>query len=201
VLPATARLRHRDDFTRVVRTGRRVGRGALVVHVAGAGIGRGAAVPSRAVVTSPAGVPFADTGRAGSAAGLPVLPYTPALSSDGSPVSGTAAVTGPAVDGQSPAPAPVGLEAGGDASPASGRTPRAGFVVSKAVGPAVTRNLVTRRLRHLVRERLDQLPGGVDLVVRALPAAATRSYEGLAADLDAALTKATARPERVAAIP
>src|SRR3954468_21017991 len=31
--------------------------------------------------------------------------------------------------------------------------PRVGLVVSKAVGPAVTRNLVKRRLRHLVRER------------------------------------------------
>lgn len=62
-----------------------------------------------------------------------------------------------------------------------------GFVVSKAVGPAVTRNLVKRRLRHLARERLASLPGSVTLVVRALPVSSTASYTELAADFDAAL--------------
>jgi ribonuclease P protein component len=137
MLPAAARLRHRDDFTRVVKNGRRVGRGALVVHVAGAGIGR--------------------------------------------------------TQSATPLPDP------GDISPASGRPARAGFVVSRAVGPAVTRNLVTRRLRHLVRERLSLLPIGADVVVRALPAAADRPYEELAADFDAALAKVLARSERVSA--
>lgn len=33
------------------------------------------------------------------------------------------------------------------------KTTQVGFVVSKAVGPAVTRNLVKRRLRHLTRAR------------------------------------------------
>ncbi|WP_200212054.1 ribonuclease P protein component [Micromonospora coerulea] len=67
---------------------------------------------------------------------------------------------------------------------------RAGFVVSKAVGNAVVRNTVRRRLRHLVRERLDQLPAGSTLVVRALPAAAEASYARLGADLDAAIAAA-----------
>lgn len=68
--------------------------------------------------------------------------------------------------------------------------PRVGFAVGRAVGPAVTRNLVKRRLRHLVRERLDRLPPASRLVVRAQPAAATRSYAELAADLDRALERA-----------
>ncbi|WP_083976844.1 ribonuclease P protein component [Kitasatospora azatica] len=66
---------------------------------------------------------------------------------------------------------------------------RAGFVVSKAVGPAVVRNLVKRRLRHLVRERLSRLPAGSLIVVRALPPAGTASYPDLAHDLDAALKR------------
>ncbi|MFE0459931.1 ribonuclease P protein component [Kitasatospora sp. NPDC058965] len=66
---------------------------------------------------------------------------------------------------------------------------RAGFVVSKAVGPAVVRNLVKRRLRHLVRERLTRLPAGSLIVVRALPDAANASYSDLAHDLDAALKR------------
>ncbi|MEV4480117.1 ribonuclease P protein component [Micromonospora coxensis] len=69
---------------------------------------------------------------------------------------------------------------------------RAGFVVSKAVGPAVVRNKVRRRLRHLVRERLTALPEGTTLVVRALPAAAEASYQRLGTDLDAAIAAARA---------
>jgi ribonuclease P protein component len=64
---------------------------------------------------------------------------------------------------------------------------RAGFVVSKAVGTAVTRNRVKRRLRHLVADRLDLLPDGAVLVVRALPAAAAARPGELARDLDSAL--------------
>lgn len=67
---------------------------------------------------------------------------------------------------------------------------RAGFVVSKAVGGAVVRNLVRRRLQHLVRAGLDTLPPGTDVVVRALPGAATRSFQELDADLRAALAAA-----------
>jgi ribonuclease P protein component len=66
---------------------------------------------------------------------------------------------------------------------------RAGFVVSKAVGPAVTRNRVKRRLRHLVADRLDLLPEGAVLVVRAVPPAATAEAGELARDLDFALKR------------
>jgi len=57
-----------------------------------------------------------------------------------------------------------------------------GFVVSKAVGNAVVRNRVKRRLRHQAREHLDSLPGSAVLVVRALPAAASASASQLAHD-------------------
>jgi ribonuclease P protein component len=77
---------------------------------------------------------------------------------------------------------------------------RAGFVVSKAVGNAVVRNRVRRRLRHLVRDLLPTLPAGAMIVVRALPAAATAPSEVLSADLDAALVAARApRRARTAA--
>lgn len=66
---------------------------------------------------------------------------------------------------------------------------RAGFVVSKAVGGAVVRNRVKRRLRHLVRERLSQLPAGSLVVVRALPGAGDAGADELARDLDAALAR------------
>lgn len=69
---------------------------------------------------------------------------------------------------------------------------RVGFVVSKAVGNAVTRNRVKRRLRHLARERLDSLPGSAVLVVRALPGSAEASHDQLRADLAAALGRVSA---------
>ncbi|MEU7644300.1 ribonuclease P protein component [Streptomyces huasconensis] len=66
---------------------------------------------------------------------------------------------------------------------------RAGFVVSKAVGGAVVRNAVKRRLRHLMRDRLAAVPPGSLVVVRALPGAGDADHAQLARDLDAALQR------------
>ncbi|KQY46359.1 ribonuclease P protein component [Cellulomonas sp. Root137] len=74
--------------------------------------------------------------------------------------------------------------------------PVVGLVVSKAVGNAVTRNLVKRRLRELVRARLSSMPADAGIVVRALPAAASQPYAQLGADLDAALETAARRARR-----
>lgn len=120
MLAAAQRVRHRADFSEVVRGGRRAGRGSLVVHL--------------------------------------LLPPGPAVTEPGA------------------------------AAPVQGA--RAGFIVSKAVGDAVTRNTVRRRLRHLVRPRLAGLPAGATVVVRALPPAAGCSSAQLATDLDAALAAA-----------
>jgi ribonuclease P protein component len=118
VLPATARLRQRAEFTATLRGGRR-GRSRLVaVHL------------------------------------------------DRSPAIDLADPSGPA---------------------------RVGFVVSRAVGPAVVRNRVLRRLRHLMTARLDHLPGGSRVVVRAFPLAAAASSASLAAALDRALAQALGR--------
>jgi len=65
--------------------------------------------------------------------------------------------------------------------------PKVGFVVSRAVGSAVVRNRVKRRLRELMRGRVASLPGGCLLVLRAHPAAAGVRQADLAADLDLVL--------------
>lgn len=65
--------------------------------------------------------------------------------------------------------------------------PRVGFVVSRAVGSAVVRNRVKRRLRHLMRHRLELLPPGCAVVVRANREAAAARLTDLGADLDRAL--------------
>jgi ribonuclease P protein component len=64
-----------------------------------------------------------------------------------------------------------------------------GLVVSKAIGNAVTRNQVKRRLRHLIRQRLPLLPDSAVLVVRALPDAGATSFADLGRDLDSALAR------------
>jgi ribonuclease P protein component len=59
-----------------------------------------------------------------------------------------------------------------------------GFVVSRAVGGAVVRNRVRRRLRSAALGYLDSLPAGSLLVVRANPQAATARQADLAAELN-----------------
>ncbi|MDO6141697.1 ribonuclease P protein component [Paenarthrobacter aurescens] len=70
---------------------------------------------------------------------------------------------------------------------------RIGFIVSKAVGNAVTRNLVKRRLREAGALSLHTHGTGLAVVVRALPAAATASWEQLLSDYNAALAVTTKR--------
>ena len=67
---------------------------------------------------------------------------------------------------------------------------RVGFIVSRAVGGAVTRNQVKRRLRAHMAHRLEDLRRGGLVVVRALPPASQASFVALADDLDAALRSA-----------
>lgn len=70
------------------------------------------------------------------------------------------------------------------------RTARAGFVVSKAVGNAVVRNKVKRRLRHAAAAELPHWPAGTDVVVRATPKAAERGFDELRRDLTEAVNAA-----------
>lgn len=87
-----------------------------------------------------------------------------------------------------------------DSSPAPAdrtvQVARAGLVVSKAVGGSVVRHRTARRLRHLLRDRVPELPVATRLVVRAAPAAGAASSEELGRDLDAALASATGRTAR-----
>lgn len=76
---------------------------------------------------------------------------------------------------------------------ATPRAARCGFVVGRSVGPAVVRNRVVRRLRHLMAARLGELPQGTDIVVRALPPAAHATSAELDRDLASAVRRAMSR--------
>lgn len=52
--------------------------------------------------------------------------------------------------------------------PAS-EAPKIGLVVAKSVGNAVVRHRVSRRLRHVARDVLEELAAGDRIVIRALP--------------------------------
>ena len=58
---------------------------------------------------------------------------------------------------------------------------RAGLVVSKKVGKAHVRNLIKRRLRHILRENKNTFARR-DLVVMALPQIADLSFDDLKKD-------------------
>ena len=67
---------------------------------------------------------------------------------------------------------------------------RFGVIVSKAVGNAVDRNKVRRRLKALGRGLVDGGHRGEDVVIRVLPGSAQESWDSLSADMHAVLAPA-----------
>lgn len=67
---------------------------------------------------------------------------------------------------------------------------RVGIIVARSVGNAVDRNLVRRRYRAIGRQFVEAGARGNDVVVRALPGAAQRSWVSLADDMHTALDAA-----------
>lgn len=56
---------------------------------------------------------------------------------------------------------------------------RFGYIISKAVGNAVVRNRVRRRMKSISEELIGNGVIGVDVVFRALPKAANASFDEL----------------------
>lgn len=67
--------------------------------------------------------------------------------------------------------------------------PRFGLIVSKAVGPAVVRHRVARRIRHVCAELRPSVVCDADVVIRALPGAGTASSAELADQVRGGLAK------------
>ncbi|MEO6826455.1 MAG: ribonuclease P protein component [Microbacteriaceae bacterium] len=70
---------------------------------------------------------------------------------------------------------------------------RFGFIVSKAVGNAVQRNRVRRRLKSIAWQLRDRLEPGTDVVIRALPASALASWSTLQEEVFRAVSKGGVR--------
>jgi len=70
-----------------------------------------------------------------------------------------------------------------------GEPVRFGFIVSRAVGGAVERNLLRRRMRAVGRDFVDAGRSGEDVVVRALPGSAQLSWAELSRRMRAELAR------------
>lgn len=70
---------------------------------------------------------------------------------------------------------------------------RLGLAVSKAVGNAVTRNGVKRRLRAVAAQCEESLPEQCDVILRAKPSAAHVSYQVLQPQVATAFTRIGSR--------
>ncbi|GAA1817582.1 ribonuclease P protein component [Brevibacterium celere] len=68
--------------------------------------------------------------------------------------------------------------------------PRVGFIVSKAVGNAVKRNKVKRRLREIMHPRLAEMETGSLFVIRALPNATEAAFADLETEVGVLIEKA-----------
>jgi ribonuclease P protein component len=68
-------------------------------------------------------------------------------------------------------------------------TPRLGLSVSRKVGNAVTRNALRRRLKEVFYSALPEIPGNLDLVVSARPAAAGADFRELDEEFARSLRK------------
>ena len=67
---------------------------------------------------------------------------------------------------------------------------RFGFIVSKQVGTAVTRNTVRRRLKAVCAAAVPQIRPGTDVVIRALPASASATFPQLRDEVHRCLRRA-----------
>ncbi len=80
-------------------------------------------------------------------------------------------------------------------TPDSAGGPKIGLVVSKSVGTAVQRHRVSRMLRHVARNVIDDLSPGERIVIRALPGSRHAISPQLERELRTALSRIGARRE------
>lgn len=66
---------------------------------------------------------------------------------------------------------------------------RFGYIVTKAVGNAVTRNLVRRRFKGITEQLLQDGLSGVDIVFRILPASSNAPYARMADEVGRSVSR------------
>jgi ribonuclease P protein component len=75
-------------------------------------------------------------------------------------------------------------------------TPRIGFTVGRALGPAVVRNCIRRRVREAVRQHLLRLTAPVDVVINPKKSALTADFKALLGEIERAFAKIEAEQNK-----
>lgn len=70
-----------------------------------------------------------------------------------------------------------------------GEGPRIGFTVPRALGRAVRRNRIKRRMREGIRMRLPRIAGKWDIVINPRKCVLDASWEAIGRDLDKLVSK------------
>lgn len=78
---------------------------------------------------------------------------------------------------------------------------RVGLTTGKVLGKAHERNRIKRRMREALRQHLDLLPDGVDLILHPRRVVLTMEFTKLEAEVVRILTQARADAARIASRP
>ena len=70
-----------------------------------------------------------------------------------------------------------------DGAPAAGRASRFGISIKKALGGAVVRNRIRRRIREILRRNRTEIPTGWDIVIHPKSTVAQAAFAPLEAEL------------------
>lgn len=165
------RLTNHSAFVGVLRVRRRVGADDIVVHYA---------LRPEGIMRSAQELGAAGAGQAVSESAAGVSGYVGA--------EGQASVSGDQLHH-------LVVNPGVNIDKPTNSEARMGLAVSKAVGHAVTRNLVKRRLRAIAREYESLLPAYIDVVIRAKPSAATANFADLEQQVKRCFSKIAQRVE------
>jgi ribonuclease P protein component len=75
------------------------------------------------------------------------------------------------------------------ANPTSQKNSQVGLIVSKVVGNSVVRHKISRQIRNIVKDQLQNIPGNIQMVIRALPAIKDKDFSEIKKILSESITK------------
>ena len=75
------------------------------------------------------------------------------------------------------------------ANPTSQKNCKIGLIVSKIVGNSVIRHKTSRQIRNVMKDLIPQIPGNIQIIIRALPEITTKDFSEINKSLTDAVLK------------